>query len=99
VRFIESFPVAWAFIIAYNGSPYVSQETRGRIVAMKAPLVAGFESGIAQGVFKPLPPALLQAVCFGVLREVRELVVRERITMTPALWQAAETMAWEAICL
>ncbi len=99
VRFGDTYPAAWAFLMAYHGSPYVGVETRRRLEAMKAPLVAVFETGIAERVFKPLPPELLRAVCLGLLREVRELAVQGKITMTPALWQAAESMAWEAISL
>ena len=65
--------------------------------SIKAPVVGMFYAGVEQGVFKPLPPELLHAVCVGIMSEVRQLAVLGCTTVTPELWQAAEAMAWEAI--
>jgi AcrR family transcriptional regulator len=99
VEFGDRYPVAFQFLMAYCDSPYLSESTRGRMEALKAPLVALFHDGIEQRVFKPLPPALLHAVCHGVLREARSLATRHKIEMTAALWRAAETMVWDAISI
>jgi AcrR family transcriptional regulator len=99
VEFGDRYPVAFQFLMAYCDSPYLSESTRCRIESMKMPLVALFHDGIEQQVFKPLPPVLLQAVCLGVLREARALATQRKIDMTPALWDAAESMAWDAISI
>jgi TetR/AcrR family transcriptional regulator, repressor of fatR-cypB operon len=97
VEFSELNPTAWAFMMQFHDSPYIAEETRREIEAIKAPIVAMFYTGVEQGVFKPLPPELLHAVCVGIMSEVRALAVQGKTTITPELWRAAEAMAWEAI--
>jgi TetR/AcrR family transcriptional regulator, repressor of fatR-cypB operon len=96
VRFGQQYPVAFAFLMDFHGSPYLTEASRQRVVGMKAPLVAMFLEGIEERVFKPVPPDLLRAVCVGVLRETRALAV-QGVLVTPELWRAAEAMAWDAI--
>jgi TetR/AcrR family transcriptional regulator, repressor of fatR-cypB operon len=97
VDFSERNPQAWSFMMSFHDSPYIAEDTRQKMEAMKAPVVALFYTGVAQGVFKALPPELLHAVCVGIMSEVR--VLAARTTVTPQLWQAAEAMAWEAISM
>jgi TetR/AcrR family transcriptional regulator, repressor of fatR-cypB operon len=97
VEFSEEYPAAWAFMVSFHDSPYISEETRQEIDTIKAPIVAMFENGVSQGVFKSLPPALLHAVCMGIMTEVRALAMQGKTTITTELWRAAEAMAWEAI--
>ena len=97
VDFSELYPEAWAFMMQFHDSPYIADETRREVDLIKAPIVGMFYSGVEQGVFKPLPPELLHAVCVGIMSEVRTLAVQGRTTITAELWQAAEAMAWEAI--
>jgi TetR/AcrR family transcriptional regulator, repressor of fatR-cypB operon len=99
VAYSERHPTAWAFVMQFHDSPYIAGETREEIEAIKAPIVAMFHDGVEQGVFKQLPPALLHAVCVGILCEVRTLAVQGHTTVTAELWRAAEAMAWEAISL
>jgi AcrR family transcriptional regulator len=97
VEFSEAYPEAWTFMMQFHDSPYIADETRREMLSIKAPVVAMFYSGCEQGVFKPLPPELLHAVCLGVMSEVRALAVLGQISVTAELWRAAESMAWEAI--
>jgi len=97
VEFGEQYPAAWDFLMAFHDSPYIAEETRRDIAAIKAPLVSIFYTGVEQGVFKPLPPELLHTVCVGIMSQVRVLAVRGDTPVTPELWRAAEAMAWEAI--
>jgi TetR/AcrR family transcriptional regulator, repressor of fatR-cypB operon len=97
VEFSEEYPTAWVFMMSFHGSPYISEHTRREIAAIKAPIVAMFETGVSQGVFKSLPPELLHAVCAGIMTEVRALAVKGKTPVTTELWRAAEAMAWEAI--
>jgi len=97
VEFSEQNSSAWDFLMAFHSSPYIADETRREIAAIKAPLVAMFYTGVEQGVFKSLPPELLHTVCLGIMSQVRALAVRGETTVTAELWRAAEAMAWEAI--
>ncbi|HZS58928.1 MAG TPA: TetR/AcrR family transcriptional regulator [Gemmatimonadaceae bacterium] len=97
VDFSEAYPEAWAFMMQFHDSPYIAEETRQEMASIKAPVVAMFCAGVEQGVFKPLPPELLHAVCVGIMSEVRQLSVLGCTPVTAELWQAAEAMAWEAI--
>jgi len=97
VDFSEEYPVAWAFMMQFHDSPYIADDTRREMASIKAPVVAMFYHGVEQGVFKPLPPELLHAVCVGIMSEVRALAMLGQTAVTPELWQAAEAMAWEAI--
>ncbi len=95
VEFSERNPQAWSFMMSFHDSPYIAEDTRREMEAIKAPVVGLFYTGVAEGVFKALPPELLHAVCVGIMCEVR--VLAARTTVTPELWRAAEAMAWEAI--
>ena len=97
VDFGEQYPCAWAFMMQFHDSPYIADETRREMQSIKAPVVGMFEAGVEQGVFKPLPPELLHAVCVGVMSEVRNLATLGQMTVTAELWREAEAMAWEAI--
>lgn len=97
VDFSEAYPEAWSFMMQFHDSPYIADETRQAMDLIKAPIVGMFCSGVEQGVFKPLPPELLHAVCVGIMSEVRTLAVHGGTKVTAELWQAAEAMAWEAI--
>ena len=98
VDFSERHATAWDFLMAFHDSPYIAEETRREMAAIKAPLVAMFYTGVEQGVFKSLPPELLHTVCLGIMSQVRALAVRGQTSVTAELWRAAEAMAWEAIC-
>ena len=97
VDFSEAYPEAWAFMMQFHDSPYIAEETRREMCDIKAPVVALFCRGVEEGVFKPLPPELLHAVCVGIMSEVRQLAMLGQTAITPELWREAEGMAWEAI--
>ena len=97
VDFSDAYPEAWAFMMQFHDSPYIADETRREMQSIKSPVVGMFEAGVEQGVFKPLPPELLHAVCVGIMSEVRALATLGHMTVTAELWREAEAMAWEAI--
>jgi TetR/AcrR family transcriptional regulator, repressor of fatR-cypB operon len=97
VRFTDEYPVAFQFIMMYESSPYLSDETRRMAIESKRPVEALFEDGMARQVFKALPIPVLMAVAKGVFHELRRLEASGEVVLTPALWKAAEGMVWEAI--
>jgi TetR/AcrR family transcriptional regulator, repressor of fatR-cypB operon len=97
VRFTDENPVASRFLMMYESSPYLTDETRRTAIESKRPVEALFEDGMAREVFKPLPIPVLMAVARGVFSELRRLEASGEVILTPALWKAAEGMVWEAI--
>lgn len=97
VRFTDEHPTAFWFSIQYESSPYISDETRRLEIESKRPVEALFEDGAARQVFKPLPIPVLMAAAKGLFTELKRLEASRGLVLTPALWKAAEEMAWEAI--
>jgi AcrR family transcriptional regulator len=97
VRFTREHPTAFWFHVQFESSPYISDETRRLEIESKRPLEALFEDGAAREVFKPLPIPVLMAAAKGLFTELKRLEASRGLVLTPALWKAAEEMAWEAI--
>jgi TetR/AcrR family transcriptional regulator, repressor of fatR-cypB operon len=97
VQFTNEHPAAYWFQVHFESSPYISEETRTLEVESKRPLEALFEDGAAREVFKPLPIPVLMAAAKGLFTELKRLEASRGLVLTPALWKAAEAMAWEAI--
>jgi AcrR family transcriptional regulator len=97
VRFTDEHPTAFWFHTQFESSPYISDESRRLEIESKRPLEALFEDGAAREVFKPLPMSVLMAVAKGLVTELTRLESTRGFVLTPALWKAAEEMAWEDI--
>jgi AcrR family transcriptional regulator len=96
-RFWDEHPGAARFLAAFESSPYLTAETRER-EAMCRRLPDGlFVDGVAREVFKPLPIPMLVAVAKGLFLELKRLEAAGQLELTPAIWQAAEGMVWEAV--
>jgi TetR/AcrR family transcriptional regulator, repressor of fatR-cypB operon len=88
---------AMAFCDLHNHAPYITAETLATWEPGRRLLDAHFRKGRAEGVYRPLAPALLRAVVAGALFGVHKFARAGELSLTPATLDQAREAAWAAV--
>jgi TetR/AcrR family transcriptional regulator, repressor of fatR-cypB operon len=96
-RFAAVHPKAVAFLELHHHRDYLDARSRAVEDAVLLPLYQFVGSAQERGDIKPVPAEVLMAMVYGTFTALLRASSEKRLTLTPALLDAAETALWEAI--
>ncbi len=99
VRYSLNYPTKGLFLEQFENSPLIKHVMDEDIMQAVAPLFSFFEQGVAEGVFKPLPPLVLFDLGFATAVSVIKRHIAGFIVLDDALMQAIADACWDAITI
>ncbi|MCP4424968.1 MAG: TetR/AcrR family transcriptional regulator [Chloroflexi bacterium] len=97
VRYSLTHPTKGSFLEQFENSPLIKHMIEEEIMQAVVPFFAFFEQGVAQGVFKLLPPVVLFDLGFATAVSLVKRHIANVIVLDDTLMQAATDACWDAI--
>jgi AcrR family transcriptional regulator len=97
VHYSLNHPTKSSFLEQFENSPLIKHVMAEDIMQAVAPFFAFFESGVDEGLFKPLPPVVLFDLGFATAISLVKRHIAGFIVLDDVLMQATANACWEAI--
>ncbi len=97
VRYSLNHPTKGLFLEQFENSPYQKQMMEEDFKLAIAPFFDFFQQGVAEGLFKPLPPVVLFDLGFSTAISLVKRHIAGVVVLDDALMQATANACWDAI--
>ena len=97
VAFVLENRTAYSFLIAHHHAPYLDEASRAMDGRAHEGVLALFEQGRREQVFKDAAPEMLLAATTGILGEIMKSCWAGRLRLDGPALELAEEMCWQAV--